>query len=146
MRRPHIRLERTHEPREEKDRVATQFELFAGILSNGISGRTGSGSRHLTYRPTHRFLVLLSKSSPAVTQFRLADHFRILAAHAAPRAGTSRRPSSDGRSINSTPSRTLCTPRRVETCLQKKQRRIQVKSKASASACTECGAFSGVRN
>jgi hypothetical protein len=68
---------------KEKDRVATQFELFAGILFNGIGGRTGSGSRYLTYRATRRFLVLLGKNSPAVTQVRPADQFRILAAHAA---------------------------------------------------------------
>jgi len=48
--RPSIRLEQSQETREGKDRVATQFELFAGILPNRIGGRTGSRYNYLAYQ------------------------------------------------------------------------------------------------
>jgi hypothetical protein len=38
----------------------------------------------LTYRPTLSFFSSSKQEQPAVTQVRLADHFRILTAHAAP--------------------------------------------------------------
>jgi hypothetical protein len=73
---PLIPMPRTPEAREEKDRVAAQFGLFAGILPNLNVGRTGSRSSYLAYRPAHGFLVHLGKNSPAVTLPGLADHSR----------------------------------------------------------------------